>query len=102
MAVVAGLAEFVGGILVAVGFLTPLATLALFATMVVAVLMVHLKNGFFSVNGGYEFNLMLALVLAGAFSLDGVLGTPAWRASWLYSRRRLWERRGNRPPPPSR
>ncbi len=46
MAVLAGLAEFVGGILVAVGFLTPLAALALVVTMVVAALTVHLKNGF--------------------------------------------------------
>jgi putative oxidoreductase len=81
MALLASLAEFVGGILVAVGFLTPLAAVALTAVMVVAVLTVHLKNGFFAQNGGYEFNLALAgmaltllLAGAGALSLDGVLG----------------------------
>ena len=81
MALLAGLAEFVGGILVAVGFLTPLAAVALIAVMVVAVLTVHLKNGFFAQDGGYEFNLALvgmALTLllagAGALSLDSVLG----------------------------
>jgi putative oxidoreductase len=81
MAVLAGLAEFVGGILVAVGFLAPLAAIALIVTMAVAVFAVHLKNGFFSMNGGYEFNLALAgmaltvlIAGAGAFSLDGVLG----------------------------
>lgn len=81
MAVLAGLAEFVGGILVAVGLLTPFAAVALIATMAVAVLAVHLKNGFFSMNGGYEFNLALAAMAltllfagAGAFSLDGALG----------------------------
>jgi putative oxidoreductase len=81
MAVLAGLAEFVGGILVAVGFLAPLAAVALIVTMAVAVFAVHIKNGFFSMNGGYEFNLALAgmaltvlIAGAGAFSLDGVLG----------------------------
>lgn len=81
MAVLAGLAEFVGGILVAVGFLTPIAAVALVVTMAVAVLTVHLKNGFFSMNGGYEFNLALAAMAltllfagAGALSIDGTLG----------------------------
>jgi putative oxidoreductase len=81
MAVLAGLAEFVGGILVAVGFLTPLVAVALMVTMAVAVFKVHLKNGFFAQNGGYEFNLALAgmaltllLTGAGTLSLDGVLG----------------------------
>ncbi len=59
MAVLAGLAEFVGGLLVAVGFLTPLAAAALIVTMVVAALTVHVKNGFFAQTGGYEFNLAL-------------------------------------------
>jgi putative oxidoreductase len=81
MAVLAGLAEFVGGILVAVGFLTPLAAVALIVTMAVAVFTVHIKNGFFSMNGGYEFNLALAamaltllLTGAGAYSLDAAAG----------------------------
>jgi putative oxidoreductase len=81
MAILAGLAEFVGGILVIVGFLTPLAALALIVVMIVAVLAVHLKNGFFNTNGGYEFNLALVgmtltllIAGAGAYSLDNVLG----------------------------
>ena len=81
MAVLAGLAEFVGGILVAVGFLTPIAAVALVVTMAVAVLTVHLRNGFFNMNGGYEFNLALAAMAlalifawAGALSIDGTLG----------------------------
>jgi putative oxidoreductase len=80
MAILAGLAEFVGGILAILGFLTPLAALALIG-VIVAVLTVHLKNGFFNTNGGYEFNLALAgiaftllIVGAGAYSLDSVLG----------------------------
>ena len=85
MAVLAGLAEFAGGILIAVGFLTPLAAVALILTMAVAVFTVHLKNGFFNMNGGYEFNLALAgmaltllITGAGAFSLDAVLGIVLW------------------------
>src|SRR5215204_1926687 len=76
MAILAGLAEFVGGILVILGFLTPLAALALIGVMIVAVLTVHLKNGFFNTNGGYEFNLALAGI---AFTLliVGAGGSPS-------------------------
>ncbi|WP_205543968.1 DoxX family protein [Rubrobacter indicoceani] len=81
LALAAGLAEFVGGILVILGFLTPLAALAIIGTMVVAALVAHVKNGFFATAGGYEYNLALAgmaLVLviagAGAVSLDAALG----------------------------
>ncbi|HET7481105.1 MAG TPA: DoxX family protein [Rubrobacteraceae bacterium] len=85
MAILAGLAEFAGGILVAAGLLTPLAAVALIVTMAVAVFAVHLKNGFFAMNGGYEFNLALAgmaltllLTGAGAISLDAALGIVLW------------------------
>lgn len=85
MAVLAGLAEFIGGILIAVGFLTPLAAVALILVMAVAALTVHLKNGFFSQNGGYEYNLALAAMAltlliagAGAFSVDVALGIILW------------------------
>ena len=81
MAILAGLAEFFGGILVILGFLTPLAALALIVVMTVAVFTVHLKSGFFVTNGGYEFNLALAgmaltllIVGAGAYGLDSTLG----------------------------
>lgn len=80
MALLAGLAEFVGGILMIAGFLTPLAAVALIGVMIVAILTVHLKNGFFAMNGGYEFNLALAGIAlailisgAGAYSLDAAL-----------------------------
>jgi putative oxidoreductase len=81
MAILAGLAEFVGGILVIAGFLTPLAALALIVVMIVAIVKVHLRHGFFAASGGYEFNLVLiavavALILAGsgAYSIDAALG----------------------------
>lgn len=81
MALLAGLTEFVGGLLVAVGFLTPVAALGLIVVMAVAAFTVHLQNGFFATDGGYEFNLALAAMAlallvagAGAYSVDGVLG----------------------------
>ncbi|MGI8650310.1 MAG: DoxX family protein [Rubrobacter sp.] len=81
MALAAGLAEFVGGILVILGFLTPVAALFIIGTMVVAALTAHVKNGFFATAGDYEYNLALAgmaLVLiiagAGAASLDAAFG----------------------------
>jgi len=59
-------AEFGGGILVLVGFLTRLAALAILTDMLVAILKVHLPNGLFSKSGGFEFPMMCAAV---AFSL---------------------------------
>ena len=63
------------------GLLTPLAALALSVVMIVAIVKVHLKNGFFAASGLYEFNLVLiavagALLLAGsgAYSIDAALG----------------------------
>jgi putative oxidoreductase len=81
MALLAGLSEFGGGLLVLVGVLTPLGALAIIATMVVAIAKVHAPNGLFNANGGYEYNLVLiavaaALILSGsgAYGLDAALG----------------------------
>jgi len=72
--------EFFGGIAILLGLLTRLAALGIGATMVVAILTVHLKNGFFAPTG-FEFPLSLlasaiALVITGAgdFSLDALIG----------------------------
>jgi putative oxidoreductase len=81
MALLAGLAEFGGGLLVLVGFLTPLGAFATIAVMAMAIVKVHVPNGFFNESGGYEFNLVLiaiavALILtgSGAYGLDAALG----------------------------
>src|SRR3954454_25244641 len=80
MALLAGLSEG-AGLLFALGFLTPLAALAIATVMVVAVGTVHWKNGLWMTNGGYEFNLVLWTVAAavaasgpGRFSVDSALG----------------------------
>ena len=71
--------EFFGGIAIVLGLLTRLAALGVGATMLVAILTVHLKQGFFN-PGGIEFPLALlataaALVLtgAGAYSVDAAI-----------------------------
>jgi putative oxidoreductase len=71
--------EFFGGIAILFGLLTRLAAFGVGATMVVAILTVHLKNGFFAPTG-VEFPLSLlasALTLvitgAGAYSVDALL-----------------------------
>jgi putative oxidoreductase len=80
-ALMAGLAETGGGLLLALGFLTPAAAAVLFSVMLVAALTVHVKKGFFITNGGYEYTLVLgiaALTLAftgpGSLSVDALVG----------------------------
>jgi putative oxidoreductase len=48
MAIVAGLAELAGGLAFAVGFLTPIAALAIAVVMLNAVMTVHWRNGFWA------------------------------------------------------
>ncbi len=75
------LAEFVGGLLVAIGFLNPLGSFAIAGSMLVAIAVVHWPKGFWTTKGGYEFNLLIIAAAAavaiagpGAYSLDTVLG----------------------------
>jgi putative oxidoreductase len=58
-ATAAGLAETVGGTLLALGALTPVAASMLSGTMVTAIRKVHARNGVWSTNGGYEYNLVI-------------------------------------------
>lgn len=74
------LLEFFGGLALIAGLLTRLVSFGLASTMVVAMLLVHLKAGFFAPNG-IEFTLslfastvLLAIAGAGAYSLDAVIG----------------------------
>ncbi|WP_218312037.1 DoxX family protein [Alteromonas antoniana] len=80
MALLAGSAEFFGGILLIVGLLTRPAALVSAITMLVAIFSVHIENGLFMSNNGYEFALSLfaatlALTFqgAGSISVDNVI-----------------------------
>jgi len=75
-------AEFLGGIALILGLGTRIAAIPLAFTMLVAMISVHLKGGFF-LPAGIEFtlvllaaNVSLALTGGGAFALDNVL----WRS----------------------
>ena len=70
----AGTAEFMGGLLLALGLFTPFAAAALIAVMTTAVITVHAPNGIWSTNKGYEYNLVLA---SAAFALSAI-GPGAW------------------------
>ena len=74
------LVELFGGLALISGLLTRLASFGLLSTMVVAILQVHMKNGFFN-PGGIEFplsllgsTLLLAITGAGAWSIDAMIG----------------------------
>ena len=78
-AVGAGIAEFAGGLLVAGGFLTQIAALAVCGSMLSAIFLVHWTKGFWNMSGGYEFPLVilaamvgLALAGPGAISIDSI------------------------------
>jgi putative oxidoreductase len=89
MAVIGGLSEAGGGVLIASGFLTPLGSAAIIGMMTSATLSVHLPKGFWNTNGGYEFPLTLAtigaaLAFAGpsSYSLDSLIGWKLWGISY--------------------
>ncbi len=65
MAAMAGSAEFFGGLLLIVGLLVRPAAAVLAITMVVAIVTVHLQNGLFMSNNGYEFGLALLVISVG-------------------------------------
>lgn len=80
MALLAGSAEFFGGLALVLGLLTRPAALVSAFTMLVAIFAVHFSHGLFMDNNGYEYALTLfAATLAltiqggGRFALDGVL-----------------------------
>lgn len=68
--------EFLGGILLIIGLLTRPVSMGISIIMIVAIISVHFKNGFF-LPGGFEYNLTLltlslSIFLKGAdnYSLD--------------------------------
>jgi putative oxidoreductase len=80
MALLSGSAEFFGGLALVVGLLARPAALALSVTLIVAIFSVHIGNGLFMSNNGYEFALALlagsvAVLIEGAgrLSLDRLI-----------------------------
>lgn len=80
MATLAGLGELVGGLLFAAGLLTWLAALVMTVTMIVAIVTVTGKNGYWITSNGYEYNIAIiavavgvALIGPGAYSLDALI-----------------------------
>ena len=80
MAMLAGSAEFFGGLLLLVGLLVRPASLVLAVIMLVAIFSVHIGNGLFMSTNGYEYALTLLVVFisltyqgAGKYSLDALL-----------------------------
>ena len=80
LAFLAGSAEFFGGIAILFGLLTRPAAAVLAFTMLMAIFSVHIGNGLFMANNGYEYALALlavsvSLVFSGAgrLSIDSMI-----------------------------
>ena len=80
-AIVSAGVELVGGLLLAVGFLTPFVAAVLLAQTVVIIGQVHWAHGFFNSKSGIEFPLLLGVGAAAvgfggpsAVSVDAILG----------------------------
>ena len=93
-ALLAGATETAGGTLLAAGLATPLAASAITGVMTTAIRKVHLPNGPWAANGGWEYNaVLIGAVTAltetgpGDLSLDHALGIertgPAWGLAGL-------------------
>jgi putative oxidoreductase len=77
MALLAGSAEFFGGLALVIGLLVRPASAVIAFTMLMAIVTVHISNGLFMANNGYEYALTLLIVAvslvfsgAGSFSID--------------------------------
>lgn len=84
-------AELVGGPMLAIGLLTPLAATVLIGQAVVLIVKVHLPHGFFNANHGIEFGLVMGAgavailgIGAGSLAVDQAIGfSLAEPARWL-------------------
>jgi putative oxidoreductase len=86
MALLAGSAEFFGGLALLFGVLVRPAAAALAFAMVIAIFSAHFSKGLFLANGGYEFGLALlaasvSLLISGGgrLSVDAALAERATR-----------------------
>lgn len=79
-AVLGGLSEFLGGAGLTLGIFTPVAAALIVGAMLMAILKVHLPNGLWNQNRGFEYPLVNLLVAAflglfgpGAYALERTL-----------------------------
>jgi putative oxidoreductase len=80
-AIVSVCAEFLGGVALAIGFLTPIAAALVVGQMFVAIAKAHWSKGLWITAGGYEYSLVLLVVATaiglggpGRYSVDAALG----------------------------
>ena len=89
MALLAGSAEFFGGLFILLGLLTRPTAVVLAFTMLVAIVTVHLDNGLFMSNNGYEFGLaLMAMSISLAISGAGRFGLDNWSQKVLSAERK--------------
>ena len=88
-ATVAGFTEAGGGVLLALGLFTPLASAMIVGVMLNTVTSVSGKNGLWITNGGYEYSLLIGVCAAGvafagpgAASLDNAFDLTFAGAAW--------------------
>lgn len=67
MALLAGVGEVVGGLLLAAGVLTPVAAFLIVASMLVAIVKVTGPKGFFITKNGMEYTLSILVVAVGVY-----------------------------------
>ncbi|MEI4801099.1 DoxX family protein [Bacillus sp. NPDC077411] len=65
MAFMAGATELLGGFLFAAGIFTWIGALFIVGTMLVSIITVHGKNGYWVTQNGFEYNLVLITVAVG-------------------------------------
>ena len=92
-AIAAGLGEFSGGLLTALGLGGPFGPALIIAVLLVAILTVHLGHGFFVSKNGAELplayisgSLILMFAGPGVYSIDALVGlNSAWsgQATWI-------------------
>jgi putative oxidoreductase len=91
-AVLAGLGEFVGGLLTFLGLGGALGPVIVILVMLVAIFSVHITKGFFSASGGFELPLLyIAGALAIAFGGNGLFSLDrAFGLAFLTDPNRIW------------